>query len=78
MACQQGHPAVVSALIAAGLQVDARSFEGATPLFYAAQAGHPNVAAILLASGADPEAELPTGATPLLIACQMAATQPSH
>jgi ankyrin repeat protein len=70
MAAQEGHTAVVAALLEARADVNAAKNDGATPLFMAAQKGHTAVVAALLEARADVNAATDDGATPLFIAAQ--------
>ena len=51
-AAREGHEAVVSALLAAGVDKNAARQDGTTPLFIAAENGHEAVVSALLAAGA--------------------------
>ena len=53
IAAQEGHKAIVSALLAAGADKNAAIKDGATPLFVAAQQGHEAAVSALLAADAD-------------------------
>lgn len=57
--------ALVMALIAAGVDVNARSLSGQTPLWWACNNGRADVARELLAAGADPNARSVEGYSPL-------------
>jgi ankyrin repeat protein len=68
-----GHGAVVSALLAAGADVDAADARGFTALFHACHngdedRGYPDVVQTLLAAGADKEARIGYGVRPLMYA----------
>ena len=53
-AAQEGHAAIVAALLAAGAEFRRGTIgDGATPLFVAAQRGHEAVVSVLLRSGTD-------------------------
>jgi ankyrin repeat protein len=52
MAAQEGHVAVVDALIAAGADMDVTVMQGVTPLSMAAQEGETAVVVALLKGGA--------------------------
>ena len=60
-----GSEAVVPALLAAGVDKDATSEDGATPLHAAARNGHEAVVSALLGAGAEKDAATQAGATPL-------------
>lgn len=73
MAAGLGHGDVVSALLAAGADVNAADERGFTPLFCACHngdedRGYPDVVQTLLAAGADKEARLGYGVRPLMYA----------
>ena len=67
-AAAEGHAAIVSPLVAAGADVDARSDGGFTPLAFAVRAGHAAAAEALLKAGADVDLALPDGTSPLHLA----------
>lgn len=56
-AARAGEIETVRALLAAGIDADARDEYGATPLMVAASRGHREIAELLLEAGADPDAE---------------------
>ncbi len=56
---------VVSLLVEAGADVNARNESGSTPLHSAASSGDAAMVSVLLAAGADANAARPSGATPL-------------
>ena len=64
-AAWDGHAEAIAALHAAGVNPNARSNDGFTPLHIAAQQGHPEAIAALHAAGADPDAQNYDGFTPL-------------
>lgn len=64
------HAAVVAALIAAGVDVHARSHSGFTPLSFAAQQGHVESARLLLEAGADVHEAAGDGSDALLVAVE--------
>ena len=70
-AARSGHVSIVSALIAAGADVDVKGNRNFTPLHYAAQYGHVSVVVALLASGAVVDARNIWSATPLLYAANV-------
>ena len=67
-AAAENHAAVVTRLVAAGADVNARSDEGFTPLAFAVRAGHAAAAEALLDAGADVNLGLPDGTSPLHLA----------
>ena len=69
-ASKQGHMAVVSALLAAKPDLNAKKVDGATALMLAAGQGGADCVAALLKGGASPEAAADDGSTALLIAAQ--------
>ncbi len=71
-AASSGNGKVVFYLLEQGMEVDARTPAGWTPLFVAARDGNAGVAKFLISRGADVNAQTDWGATPLT----MAATQP--
>jgi ankyrin repeat protein len=60
-AARRGDLAVVELLLAAGANVDRRSWDGSTPLHEAAVGGHLEVVRALLAAGADTRATINRG-----------------
>ena len=68
IAANNGHEAIVSSLLEAGEDKNAKTPDGITPLFVAALEGHKEVVSALLAAGADKNAKTPDGATPLFFA----------
>ena len=69
VAAENGHVAVVQALLQAGANVDAaRTTDFWTPLHIAAENGHVAVVKTLQGAGADTDAALTDGTTPLHIA----------
>lgn len=62
------HSAVVSALIAAGANIDARDEEGRSALLFAAHKGLVDIVQMLLAKGADPNTKSFNGNSPLILA----------
>ena len=69
-AVSYGNASVVSILIAAGADVNAKSNGGDTPLRHAVLRGHASVVSILIAAGADVNAKSNGGDTPLRHAAQ--------
>ena len=67
-AAQNGHAAVVRQLLAAGADVDAKTYNGATALIWAAAGGQAAMVRQLLAAGADLDARDNYGNTALEIA----------
>jgi len=67
-AAQQGDETVVSRLITAGAEVNARNANGGTPLMYAALGGSATVAELLLAAGARHDVKAKLGWTALEVA----------
>lgn len=67
-ACNHGHFNVVSILIKAGSNVNAKGYEDFTPLHDAALVGHLKIVKLLLERGADPMAKNAKGETPCDIA----------
>ena len=65
MAAQNGHEAVVRALIEAGADVNQATEEGETPLYIAAQDGREAVMRALIQAGADINKATEEGDTPL-------------
>ncbi|MHB8425431.1 MAG: ankyrin repeat domain-containing protein, partial [Gammaproteobacteria bacterium] len=65
-AVETGNMAQVTALIADGANVNAKSTKGATPLFAAAITGYKGITALLIAHGADVNAKASNGVTPLI------------
>jgi ankyrin repeat protein len=63
-AALKGHAEVVTILLKAGAEVNAKVLENCTPLYYAAENGHAEVVKILLMAGADPRAADRAGKTP--------------
>lgn len=63
--CQNGHIAVTKMLVMADADVEARNWQGMTPLHKAAQKGHVGVMKVLLEAGANPNSRAPDGETPL-------------
>ncbi len=53
MACQNGHVAIVDALLVNGADVNQASHDGTTPLYIACQNGHVAIVDALLVKGAD-------------------------
>jgi hypothetical protein len=68
IAAFEGHKDVVVYLLANGLDVNARGFEGRTALYSAAMCGHVEVVRVLLAAGADLTIPNYSGETPLAAA----------
>lgn len=62
--------AVFDLLISQGAKIEAKNFEGYTPLHIASITNDPHVIDLLLLHGADLEAINDEGATPLMLACQ--------
>jgi len=54
LACQQGHPHIVTALLAQNASIEFQTAGGSTPLFIATQSGHINCVKLLLTRGANP------------------------
>ena len=67
-AAAENHAGVVTLLVAAGADVNARSDEGFTPLAFGVRAGHGETAGALLDAGADVNLALPDGSSPLHLA----------
>jgi len=61
----KGHEAVVELLLEKGADLECRSNNGWTPLFWAAEKGHEVVVKLLLEKGADVECKSDNGRTPL-------------
>ena len=70
IACERGDTGIISALLAAGANVDHATDDAATPLLVACGEGHAEAAAILLAAGAAVDHATDDGFTPLYMACQ--------
>ena len=68
MAVARGNVDIVTALLDAGANIEARGTNGARPLHLAALADRAEVAKLLVARGADIESRDNNGMTPLLIA----------
>jgi ankyrin repeat protein len=77
LAAQNGHAAVVAALLKAGAEVNrVHQTNGSFPLLLAAQNGHADVATVLLKAGAQVNRINPiTGSLPLIIAAQQGHAQ---
>ena len=69
-AAKRGDQPAVRALVADGVDVDARHPDGATALLWAAYRGDTTMVDLLLAAGADVNAANEYGETPLSVACQ--------
>jgi len=70
-ACQEGHTAVVKALLAAGANPNTVSLNGFSPLLHVSELGHTEIAKALLEAGADTELKtFVDGVTALYLACQ--------
>ena len=67
---EKGHTEVVQALIDKGVDVNAKTADGATALIMAAQEGHREVAQALIAQGADVNAKRTDGWTALMVAAE--------
>jgi serine/threonine-protein phosphatase 6 regulatory ankyrin repeat subunit B len=65
MASQNGHSAVVDALLAKGAETDVRANDGVTALIAASNADHFTVVKALLANGADVDVQTNNGVTAL-------------
>lgn len=65
LAAEMGHKQVVTALLAAGAQVDPRTVNDTTPLHQAAMNGHTGVVKLLIDAGADINAQDDNKVTPL-------------
>jgi len=70
IAAQQGHIAVVDALLEKNVNPNQAKLNGATPLLVAAQNGHPEIVKALLKNAANPSLAMSDGTTPLFIAAQ--------
>jgi ankyrin repeat protein len=68
IAVLRGHQAVVDLLITAGVDKEAKSPNGFTPLVTAAEMGHNKCVDLLLTAGANKDAKSPKGSTALRIA----------
>ena len=69
-AAHEGAEATVARLLDAGVEVDAATRHGVTPLALASARGHAAVVAALLDAGADPNRASPQGETPLMAAAR--------
>jgi len=69
-AAKNGFPSIVTALAAAGTNLEAAMPDGYTALLLAAQKGFPEVCTALAAAGANLEAALPAGTTAFILAAQ--------
>jgi uncharacterized protein len=68
-AVKAGDRAAVQALLQQRADLNARSADGSTPLYWAAQRNDLDIAAMLIRAGADVNAETRYGVTPLTLAC---------
>lgn len=68
LAAMNNHKSILSALIAAGADVDARDSEGRVALMFASQMGYIDIVQILLAKGSDPDSKGYDGTSPLILA----------
>ena len=73
LAAQNGHGAVVRALVQAGADVDKAKDDGVTPHYIAAQIGHEAIVRVLIEAGADVNKATDNGLTPLFVAMRHAA-----
>jgi ankyrin repeat protein len=69
-AAQQGDTATMEALLAKGVDVNAKSEYGQTALMWAALFGHSTLIQLLLDKGADPNAKTPQNWTALMYAAR--------
>jgi hypothetical protein len=69
------HPEIVSALLAAGADVNAKDNNGSTALIWAAIKGYPEIIRILLSTGADLDIKDQDGMTALMMAAWYGKTQ---
>ena len=60
----------VKSLILEGINVNAKTQNGSTALFWASAKGHREIAELLIQNGADVNAKIRSGQTPLILACQ--------
>ena len=70
MAADEGHDAVVRALLIAGADKDFADISGYTPLCIAAGNGHVSIVRALLDAGADKRIATNTGQTPMSLAAE--------
>lgn len=70
LATINNHNAILSALISAGANVDARDAEGRVALMYAAQKGFIDIVQILLAKGSDSNSKGYDGTSALILAAR--------
>ena len=70
LAAINNHKAILSALISAGANVDARDAEGKVALMYAAQRGFIDIVQILLAKGSDSNSKGYDGSSALILAAR--------
>ena len=68
IAAQEGHDAVVRALLDAGADKGEAANDGDTPLYIAAMNGHDAIVRTLLDAGADKDIAMNSGSTPLHVA----------
>lgn len=68
LAAINNHKSVLSALISAGADVDARDAEGRVALMFASQLGFIDIVQILLAKGSDPNSRGYDGTSALILA----------